>query len=81
LQQHADITLTITGHTDNQGTADYNQALSQRRADAIVAALVHSYGIAPGRLTARGMGASAPVASNGTEEGRARNRRVELVKP
>jgi outer membrane protein OmpA-like peptidoglycan-associated protein len=80
LKQHADIKLTITGHTDNQGAADYNQKLSQRRADAIVAALAHTYGIAPGRLTAQGMGASAPVASNATEDGRAKNRRVELVK-
>lgn len=57
-----------------------NQKLSQRRAEAIVAALAGSYGIAVERLSAQGMGASSPVASNDTEEGRAKNRRVELVK-
>ncbi|MBR0345173.1 MAG: DUF4892 domain-containing protein [Rudaea sp.] len=80
LGDHPDIKLTFTGHTDNQGNADYNLALSRRRADAIVAALVRDYGIAAGRLNAQGMGASAPIASNDTDEGRAKNRRVELVK-
>jgi len=80
MTQHPDVKLTVTGHTDNQGTADHNQKLSQRRADAIVAALVQTYGMAAGRLTAQGMGSSAPVASNATEEGRGKNRRVELVK-
>jgi OmpA-OmpF porin, OOP family len=80
LKQHPDIKLTVTGHTDNQGPAAHNQQLSQRRADAIVAALVTTYGIPAARLTAQGMGSSAPVASNATEDGRAKNRRVELVK-
>ena len=80
LADHADLKLAITGHTDNQGSADYNQKLSQRRAEAIVAALAASYGIAADRLIAQGMGASSPVASNDNEEGRAKNRRVELVK-
>ncbi len=80
LTDHADLKLAITGHTDNQGAADYNQKLSQRRAEAIVAALAGSYGIAAGRLSAQGMGASSPIASNDSETGRARNRRVELVK-
>jgi outer membrane protein OmpA-like peptidoglycan-associated protein len=80
LSDHPDIKLTVTGHTDNQGNADYNLALSRRRADAIVAALVRDYGVAAGRLNAQGMGASAPIASNDTDEGRAKNRRVELVK-
>ena len=80
LTDHADLKLAITGHTDNQGSADYNQKLSQRRAEAIVATLAGSYGIAADRLSAQGMGASSPVASNDTEEGRAKNRRVELVK-
>ncbi|GAA0709756.1 OmpA family protein [Dokdonella soli] len=80
LTEHADLKLAITGHTDNQGGADYNQKLSQRRAEAIVAALSGSYGIAANRLSAQGMGASSPVASNDNEDGRAKNRRVELVK-
>ncbi|RJG35081.1 OmpA family protein, partial [Motilimonas pumila] len=80
LGDHPDIKLTFTGHTDNQGNADYNLARSRRRADAIVAALVRDYGIAAGRLNAQGMGASAPIASNDTDEGRAKNRRVERVK-
>jgi len=80
LTDHSDLKLAITGHTDNQGSVDYNKKLSQRRAEAIVAALAGSYGIAMERLSAQGMGASSPVASNDTEEGRAKNRRVELVK-
>lgn len=80
LQQHPDVTLTITGHTDNQGNAGHNQTLSERRAGAIVGALVKDYGVAGKRLNAKGLGASAPVASNATEDGRAKNRRVELTK-
>jgi outer membrane protein OmpA-like peptidoglycan-associated protein len=80
LGDHPEIRLTITGYTDNQGSADYNQKLSQRRATAIVASLVDSHGIAAGRLNAQGMGASSPLGSNSTEEGRAKNRRVELAK-
>ncbi len=57
-----------------------NLALSQRRADAVVAALVSSYGIAADRLFAVGVSFAAPIASNETEAGRAKNRRVELVK-
>jgi outer membrane protein OmpA-like peptidoglycan-associated protein len=80
LSDHPEINLTITGYTDNQGSVDYNQQLSQRRATAIVASLVDNYGIAAGRLIAQGRGASSPLSSNSTEEGRAKNRRVELAK-
>jgi outer membrane protein OmpA-like peptidoglycan-associated protein len=80
LAKQPALKLRITGHTDNRGGADYNVQLSQRRAQAIVAALVGTYGIAENRLSAAGMGANSPVASNDTEDGRARNRRVELVK-
>lgn len=80
MNDRLDLKLSITGHTDNQGTADYNQKLSQRRAEAIVVALTSGYAIAPNRLAAQGMGASSPIASNDTGEGQARNRRVELVK-
>jgi outer membrane protein OmpA-like peptidoglycan-associated protein len=80
MQDHVDLKLMITGHTDNQGSAKYNQRLSQLRADAIVTALVANYTVAPNRLAASGMGASSPIASNDSDEGRAKNRRVELVK-
>lgn len=80
LTQHPDLKLTIVGHTDSQGTAAHNQTLSQGRAAAIVATLVRDYGVAADRLAPQGVSSSQLVASNSTEDGRARNRRVELVK-
>jgi outer membrane protein OmpA-like peptidoglycan-associated protein len=80
LTANAELKLRVIGYTDNKGTADHNLKLSQRRADSIVAALVKNYGIAAARLSAIGAGSNAPVASNDTEEGRAKNRRVELLK-
>ncbi len=74
------LRVHIVGHTDNQGTIEHNLGLSQRRADAVVRALSTQYGIAAARMTARGLGPFAPVASNDTEDGRAKNRRVEIVK-
>jgi OOP family OmpA-OmpF porin len=71
----------IVGHTDNQGTYDYNMDLSRRRAAVVAAALAKSYGVAGSRMQTAGVGFLAPVASNATEEGRALNRRVELVQP
>ena len=79
LAANQTLKLRVTGHTDNKGTADHNQTLSKRRADAIVAALVANYGIAANRLTSAGLGASLPVASNDNDQGRALNRRVELI--
>ena len=79
LRAQPTLKLRITGHTDNQGQDAYNLDLSQRRAQAIVAALRGDYGIAPDRLAAAGLGASAPVAGNDTDAGRALNRRVELA--
>ncbi len=78
----ADRTLKvfIVGHTDNQGAVDANVALSQRRAEAIAAALAKDYRVDPKRLAAKGVANFAPVASNEAETGRARNRRVELVR-
>ena len=73
--------LTIEGHTDNIGSAEYNQKLSEQRAAAVREALVSRYGIAVGRLSAKGFGLTRPVESNATFEGRARNRRVELARP
>jgi outer membrane protein OmpA-like peptidoglycan-associated protein len=79
LQQNADLKIRVEGHTDNQGSAASNQALSERRAQAVVVWLT-THGIEASRLSAKGMGPSKPVADNGGEEGRAKNRRVELVK-
>lgn len=79
LQANPALKVYIAGHTDNQGALDYNIGLSQRRAEAVVRALSTQYGIAAARLTARGLGPLAPVTSNATEDGRAKNRRVELV--
>src|SRR5467141_2577803 len=75
------LNVFIVGHTDNQGTFDYNLDLSRRRAEAIAAELVKSYRIAQPRLRTAGLGFLAPVGSNASEAGRALNRRVELVAP
>ena len=79
LADRPDIHLEIVGHTDNRGTADYNMDLSTRRAASVVAALIGTYGIDPSRLVSSGAGMTAPIASNDTPEGQAKNRRVELV--
>ena len=81
LQGAPDLQVVIVGHTDSQGTLAYNMDLSQRRAAAVAAALSKSYGIAAARLKTAGVGFLAPVGSNQTEDGRALNRRVELVEP
>ena len=81
LEKHADWTIAIEGHTDSVGTAASNQTLSARRADAVRRALTERYRIAPARLKADGFGWTRPRESNATLEGRARNRRVELVRP
>jgi outer membrane protein OmpA-like peptidoglycan-associated protein len=72
--------LRVVGHTDNQGAPDHNLDLSRRRAAAVVRALTSQYNIAPARLDSFGCGLYSPVASNADEDGRAKNRRVELVK-
>jgi OOP family OmpA-OmpF porin len=74
------LKLEIAGHTDSKGDKGHNLKLSQGRAAAVVDALVKKYGIDPARLQARGYGDSKPVAGNDTDEGRAKNRRVELKK-
>jgi OOP family OmpA-OmpF porin len=79
LKAAAAIKVEVGGHTDNAGTPDGNLRLSQERAQAVMAALVQR-GIAAARMTAKGYGQATPVADNRTEEGRAKNRRVELVK-
>ncbi len=79
LKSASSLNLEVAGHTDNVGAADANQKLSQARAAAVVAAL-SARGVTATRLTAKGYGATQPVADNRTEDGRTKNRRVELVK-
>ncbi|MGQ9619882.1 MAG: OmpA family protein [Bacteroidales bacterium] len=79
LKSNPDLKLSIEGHTDNTGNPASNKILSEERAKAVVSALINE-GIAPERLSTSGYGQDKPVADNSTEEGRARNRRVELVK-
>jgi len=79
LKAAATLKVEIGGHTDNVGTPEANLKLSQERAQAVMAALVQR-GVKAGRLTARGYGQTSPVADNRTEEGRGKNRRVELSK-
>ena len=79
LKENPSIKVEIQGHTDSVGTDEYNLKLSDRRAAAVVNNLVKTAGIDSLRLTAKGYGESKPVAPNKTEEGRARNRRVEFV--
>lgn len=78
LKQNGGLTLYVVGHTDNVGALDYNLKLSADRAEAVVKALI-GRGIVASRLKAAGVGPYCPVASNRTEEGKAKNRRVELV--
>jgi OOP family OmpA-OmpF porin len=80
LKQDPTLKLKVVGHTDMVGSLEANVALSQARAEAVVQALVAERGVAAARLKGHGVGPLAPVASNDTDEGRAKNRRVELVK-
>lgn len=80
LTQEAGVKLYVVGHTDNVGVYDDNMGLSQRRAAAVVTELTTKHGIPAARLKPAGSGPLAPVAPNETEAGRAKNRRVELVK-
>ncbi|HVO75794.1 MAG TPA: OmpA family protein [Ignavibacteriaceae bacterium] len=80
LKENASLNVYIVGHTDNVGSFDSNMKLSKERADAVVKTLLGKYGIPESRLKAYGVASLSPVMSNDTEEGRAKNRRVELVK-
>jgi OOP family OmpA-OmpF porin len=80
LKSDSTLNLEVAGHTDNTGGADHNMKLSQGRATAVVQGLVKDYGINSARLQAKGYGDTKPVAPNETEDGRAKNRRVELRK-
>jgi outer membrane protein OmpA-like peptidoglycan-associated protein len=81
LNDYPQTTVIVTGHTDSKGSAEVNQKLSERRAEAVKNVLV-SEAVAPSRITTVGLGESKPVADNGTEAGRAKNRRVDItIKP
>jgi outer membrane protein OmpA-like peptidoglycan-associated protein len=80
LKANTAMKVFVVGHTDTVGSVESNLKLSQDRADAVVQALVRDHGIAATRLKSFGNGPFAPVATNATEDGKAQNRRVELVK-
>ena len=79
MKDNPTMKIQIEGHTDNVGAAASNKTLSENRAKAVVAALA-AKGIDKSRLTAKGWGQEKPVADNSTDEGKAKNRRVEIVK-
>lgn len=76
MRENTDLNLVLAGHTDSGGAAEYNQTLSQSRAETVKAKLVNDYGIAASRIQARGFGETQPIANNETAAGRAENRRV-----
>ncbi|HET8624499.1 MAG TPA: OmpA family protein [Gemmatimonadales bacterium] len=80
LARHPDWTATLEGHTDSIGSAAANKTLSERRVEAVRARLVAQHKVTPARLRLAGYGAARPREPHGTIEGRARNRRVELVR-
>ena len=77
--ENATLKISVEGHTDNVGNATLNRILSENRAKAVMNYLV-TKGINTTRLTSKGWGQTKPIADNSTEEGKAKNRRVELVK-
>ena len=79
LSDNPKIKVEIQGHTDNIGSVELNQILSEKRASAVMEYLVKTLGVAPERLIAKGYGETKPIASNDTQEGRALNRRVDFV--
>jgi outer membrane protein OmpA-like peptidoglycan-associated protein len=78
LKEYPDTNIEIQGHTDSKGSDEYNMALSQRRANE-VSSYLRTRGVLPSRLTTKGYGETAPVADNGTDDGRAQNRRVTFL--
>ncbi len=78
LNRYPDTTINVVGHTDNVGSASYNQSLSQRRAQAVSSVLINA-GVAPFRVRSIGRGEDQPVATNLTPQGRQQNRRVEII--
>jgi outer membrane protein OmpA-like peptidoglycan-associated protein len=80
VKQQPTLRLEIQGHTDNVGAPERNRRLSEARAAAVKQYLVSNFGIAADRLTTSGLGDTKPVADNATEQGKAQNRRVELIR-
>src|ERR1700687_1205573 len=80
LKDNPALKLLVAGHTDSTGAAEHNMKLSEGRAVSVVKALVTQYGVAGARLQSKGFGDTQPVAPNASEDGRAKNRRVELRK-
>jgi OOP family OmpA-OmpF porin len=80
LENNPNLKLRIEGHTDSVGDPARNMDLSRRRAEALKAVLVSQFSVDPGRLSTAGLGATKPIDSNDTPQGRSQNRRVELVK-
>ena len=78
MGEHGTLAVEVAGHTDSTGSEAYNQALSERRAQVVYSYLV-DHGVSADRMTWKGYGESSPIATNDTEEGRAKNRRTELV--
>lgn len=78
LRQFPDSTVVIVGHTDNTGSSEFNQSLSERRANAVADVLINA-GTRAGRIAASGRGEASPIATNLTPEGRAQNRRVDII--
>jgi len=76
MQKYPETQVTIEGHTDSRGSAEYNRNLSQQRADAIAGILKDRFGVPAARVTAIAYGESRPIDTNDTAEGRQRNRRV-----
>ena len=79
MKTYPNTTAVIEGHTDNVDTAEYNQKLSDERANSVRQYLINNFGIKATRLAAVGYGLTKPIASNNTEEGRQKNRRVQAV--
>jgi len=80
LNNYPQTIIQIAGHTDSIGTENYNQKLSERRAKAMKNYIAANFDVVPSNLTAQGYGESMPIEDNGTQEGRAKNRRVEFKK-
>lgn len=78
IQKYPDHDVVVEGHTDSRGADEFNQKLSQRRAENVARTLVEKYGVPAGRISAKGFGESQPAASNGTANGREQNRRVVI---
>jgi outer membrane protein OmpA-like peptidoglycan-associated protein len=79
VEKYPGATISVEGHTDSQGSDEYNQALSERRAEAVKKYLLDHGAVKPDKVTSKGFGESRPVATNDTADGRAQNRRVEIL--